>query len=119
MVRFAAAMTFRCWNRDLLDLVERELLVKAGQGRATHFRLKSPCRLKPCRSRRLRIACGHLNARCWMFRDCRDCVRQVDNDSKGSSIISLFGVAPLEAAPLAQHPPLLVVGKRYSVTRPP
>jgi hypothetical protein len=29
-------------NRDLLDLVERELLVKAGQGRATHFRLKSP-----------------------------------------------------------------------------
>jgi hypothetical protein len=29
-------------NRDLLDLVERELLVKVGQGCATHFRLKSP-----------------------------------------------------------------------------
>jgi predicted HTH transcriptional regulator len=29
-------------NRDLLDLVERKLLIKAGQGRATHFKLKSP-----------------------------------------------------------------------------
>ena len=29
-------------NRGPLDLVERKLLIKAGQGRATHFRLKSP-----------------------------------------------------------------------------
>jgi predicted HTH transcriptional regulator len=35
-------VTYDTANRDLLDLVERELLVKAGKGRATHFRLKSP-----------------------------------------------------------------------------
>jgi predicted HTH transcriptional regulator len=35
-------VTYDTANRDLLDLVERELLIKAGQVRATHFRLKSP-----------------------------------------------------------------------------
>jgi predicted HTH transcriptional regulator len=35
-------VTYDTANRDLLDLVKRKLLVKAGQGRATHFRLKSP-----------------------------------------------------------------------------
>jgi predicted HTH transcriptional regulator len=35
-------VTYDTANRDLLDLVERKLLIKFGQGRATHFRLKSP-----------------------------------------------------------------------------
>ena len=35
-------VTYDTANRDLLDLVERKLLIKAGKGRATHFRLKSP-----------------------------------------------------------------------------
>jgi ATP-dependent DNA helicase RecG len=34
-------VTYDTANRDLLDLVERELLIKVGRGRATHFRLKS------------------------------------------------------------------------------
>jgi hypothetical protein len=34
--------TYDTANRDLLDLVGRKLFVKAGQGRATHSRLKSP-----------------------------------------------------------------------------
>jgi ATP-dependent DNA helicase RecG len=33
-------VTYDTANRDLLDLVERKLLIKAGKGRATHFRVR-------------------------------------------------------------------------------
>jgi predicted HTH transcriptional regulator len=40
--RKAFDVTYDTANRDLLDLVKRQLLTKVGQGRATHFKLKSP-----------------------------------------------------------------------------
>jgi hypothetical protein len=40
---------------------------------------------------------------------------QEDDNSEGFSVVSLLGVAPLEPAPFAEHPTLLVVGKDYSV----
>ncbi|HEY3856430.1 MAG TPA: ATP-binding protein [Verrucomicrobiae bacterium] len=39
--RTAFDITYDTANRDLLDLVERKLLVKVGRGRSTHFRVKS------------------------------------------------------------------------------
>jgi hypothetical protein len=59
-----------------------------------------------------------LNARVWILRDRCDCGWQEDDNSEGFSVISLFGVAPLEPAPFAQHPTLLVVDKGDSVTGP-
>jgi hypothetical protein len=47
------------------------------------------------------------------------CGGQVDDNAEGFRVISLFGVAPLEPAPFAPHPTLLVVGKGDSVTGPP
>ena len=44
------------------------------------------------------------------------CGWQEDDNSEGFSAVSLLGVAPLELAPFAEHPTLLVVGKDYSVT---
>jgi len=35
-------VTYDTANRHFLDLVERKLLIKAGPGRAMHFRLQSP-----------------------------------------------------------------------------
>ena len=43
---------------------------------------------------------------------------QLDDNSEGFRVVSLLGVAPLEPAPFAHHPTLLVVGKGYSVTGP-
>jgi hypothetical protein len=49
---------------------------------------------------------------------CSDLTRGVDDNSEGVRIISLFGVPPLEPAPFAKPPALLVVGNGYSVTGP-
>ena len=51
-----------------------------------------------------------------MDRCCRG--GQVDDNSEGFRVVSLFGVAPLEPAPIAQHRTLLVVGKGDSVKGP-
>jgi hypothetical protein len=66
----------------------------------------------------LRIACRHLNARVWILMDRCGCGGQVDDNPEGFRVVSLLGVAPLEPAPFAQHPSLLVVGEGYSVTGP-
>ena len=50
--------------------------------------------------------------------DRRRCGWQVDGKSEGFRVVSLFVVSPLEPAPFAQHPTLLVVAKGYSVTGP-
>ena len=45
------------------------------------------------------------------------CVWQVNDNSEGLGTASPFGVTPLEPAPFAQHPTLLVVDKGYSCNR--
>jgi hypothetical protein len=58
------------------------------------------------------------NALVWILMDRCRCGGQVDDNSEGFRIISLFGAAPLEPAPFAQHPTLLLVAKGPSVTGP-
>jgi len=66
----------------------------------------------------LRIACRHVKVRVRILIDRCCCVWRADDSSQGFSLVSLFGVAQFEPAPIAQHPTLLVVGKDYFVTGP-
>jgi hypothetical protein len=86
-------------------------------GGGDYRRASSPPHLEPYRSGRLRIACRHLNARVWILMDRCCCGGQGDDNSDGFRVVAMFGAAPLEPAPFAQHPTLLVVDKGYSCTR--
>ena len=90
---------------------------KEGRG-GDYRRGSSPPHLERYRSGRLRIACWRLTARVWSLMDRCCCGWRVDDNSEGFSVVSLLGVAPLDPAPFAEHPTLLVVGKRYSATWP-
>src|ERR1035441_215831 len=75
------------------------------EGRCGDYRRgSSPPHLERYRSRRLRIASWHLNALVWLLMDRCCCAWELDDNSDGFRVVSMFGAAPLEPAPFAQHP---------------